>query len=99
MLVFFLHGRMMWRIFPNDLDISFETHFFAAAPGLLLAIMCKNRDPYAPEKLYNWEDEEEDHESSLNAGGGDGGDTRGHFYITAAQAYPVTLSYRRHLLR
>ena len=77
MLVFFLYGGMIWGIFPNDPDISFETHFFAAALGLLLAIMCKNRDPHAPEKHYSWEDEE-DHESSLNAGG-DGGDTRGHF--------------------
>jgi hypothetical protein len=78
MLVFFLHGGMIWRIFPNDLDISFETHFFATALGLLPAILCNNRDPHAPEKLYSWEDEEEDHESSLNAEG-DSGDTRGHF--------------------
>ena len=77
MIVFFSYGGMIWGIFPHDPDISFETHFFAVALGLLLAIMSSNHDPHAAEKRYSWEDEE-DNESSLDAEG-DGSDTRGHF--------------------
>ncbi len=60
MLVFFLYGSMIWGIFPANPDISFESHFFGAISGIILAILLRNYDPYLPEKKYSWEDEEDE---------------------------------------
>jgi membrane associated rhomboid family serine protease len=59
MVVFFLYGGMIWGIFPSQPDISYESHFFGAAIGIVLAILLRNRDPHKPEKHYRWEDQEE----------------------------------------
>ncbi|MCK5662394.1 MAG: rhomboid family intramembrane serine protease, partial [Thiotrichaceae bacterium] len=60
MLVFFLYGGMIWGIFPSKPDISFESHFFGAVIGIVLAILLRNYDPHSPEKKYSWEDEDDD---------------------------------------
>ena len=60
MVVFFLYGGMIWGIFPNEPGISFESHFFGAMIGIVLAILLRNYDPYSPEKKYSWEEDEED---------------------------------------
>jgi membrane associated rhomboid family serine protease len=57
MIVFFLYGSMIWGIFPSEPGISFESHFFGAVIGVVLAIVFKNRDPAPLEKTYSWEDE------------------------------------------
>jgi membrane associated rhomboid family serine protease len=59
LIVFFLHGSMIWGIFPQEARISFEAHLFGAIAGVLLAFMLRNRDPKPPEKRYGWEDGEE----------------------------------------
>ena len=59
MLVFFLYGSMVWSIFPNDPDVSYESHFYGALIAVVLAILCRKRDPALPQKRYSWEDEEE----------------------------------------
>ena len=64
MVVFFLYGGMIWGIFPNKPDISFESHLSGAIIGLSLAVLLRNYDPYLPEKTYSWEEDEEiDHTS------------------------------------
>jgi len=60
MIVFFLYGGMIWGIFPNEAGISYESHFFGAAMGIILAVLLRNYDPHAPDKIYSWEEEEED---------------------------------------
>lgn len=65
MLVFFLYGGMIWGIFPTKPDISFESHFFGAMIGIVLAILLRNYDPYLPEKKYSWEDEEDEEDDSI----------------------------------
>ena len=60
MVVFFLYGGMIWGIFPNEPGISFESHFFGAMIGIILAILLRNHDPNLAEKKYNWEEDEED---------------------------------------
>jgi len=60
MIVFFLYGSMIWGIFPNETGISFESHFFGAMIGIILAILLRNHDPHSPEKKYSWEDEDDD---------------------------------------
>ena len=64
MLVFFLYGGMIWGIFPNDPNISFETHFFGAAFGVSLAFICRRWDPSAAKKRYSWEEDEDADDSS-----------------------------------
>jgi membrane associated rhomboid family serine protease len=58
MIVFFLYGSMIWSIFPQEQGISYESHFFGAAAGVLGALLFSRRDPLQPEKHYDWEDED-----------------------------------------
>lgn len=60
MIVFFLYGSMIWGIFPNESGISYESHFFGAMFGIILAILLRNYDPSIVEKKYNWEEDDED---------------------------------------
>ncbi len=60
MVVFFLYGGMIWGVFPTKPDISFESHFFGALIGTILAVLLRNYDPRPPEKRYSWEEEDEE---------------------------------------
>ena len=60
MIVFFLYGSMIWGIFPGDPGISYESHFFGAIIGIVLAFLLKNHDPQPPQKKYSWEIEQDD---------------------------------------
>jgi membrane associated rhomboid family serine protease len=59
LIVFFIYGSMIWSIFPQEPGISYESHFFGAACGVLAALLFALRDPPPAEKHYEWEDEEE----------------------------------------
>ena len=65
MLVFFLYGSMIWGIFPSEPNISFESHFFGAMIGIVLAIVLRNYDPYSPEKKYSWEEDEDEDDITI----------------------------------
>lgn len=60
MIVFFLYGSMVWSIFPQQPDISFESHFFGALTGIVAAFLFRGRDPLPTEREYDWEGEEAD---------------------------------------
>ena len=60
LLVFFLYGTMIWGIFPHQSGVSFESHLWGAAMGILCAILLHKRDPLPPIKRYDWEIEEDD---------------------------------------
>lgn len=60
MIVFFLYGGMIWGIFPQRPAVSFESHFFGALVGVIMAVLLRNQDPALPEKQYAWEDEDDD---------------------------------------
>ena len=60
LIAFFLYGGMVWSIFPQEPGISYESHFFGAASGVLAAFLFRRLDPLQPEKHYDWEDEAED---------------------------------------
>jgi membrane associated rhomboid family serine protease len=64
LIAFFLYGGMIWSIFPQEQDISFESHFFGAASGVLAAFLFRRLDPLPPEKHYDWEDEAQDDRDS-----------------------------------
>jgi membrane associated rhomboid family serine protease len=70
MIVFFLYGSMIWGIFPNDSNISYETHFFGALFGVILAIVLRKKDPRLKEKKYSWENDalEEDRKDEIEYG-------------------------------
>ena len=58
LIAFFLYGGMVWSIFPQEPGISYESHFFGAASGVLAAFLFRRLDPQPPEKHYDWEDAE-----------------------------------------
>lgn len=60
LIVFLLYGGMIWGIFPQQPQISFEYHFFGALCGVLAAFLFRHRDPMPPEKHYDWEEEDGD---------------------------------------
>jgi len=60
MTIFLLYGSMIWGIFPTKPGISFESHFFGAATGVVLAFLLRYRDPMPPQKKYSWEYEQDD---------------------------------------
>jgi len=55
LIVFFLYGGMIWGVFPQRQNISFESHFFGAAVGVIMAFLLRKRDAALPEKKYEWE--------------------------------------------
>ena len=57
--VFLLYGGMVAGIFPDKLNISFESQLFGAFTGLLLAVLLRNTDPRPPVKKYSWEEEDD----------------------------------------
>jgi membrane associated rhomboid family serine protease len=59
LFVVFLYGSMIWGIFPYDLSISFESHFFGALTGIILAFFYKKEGATFKRKKTQWEIEEE----------------------------------------
>ena len=60
LIVFLLYGNMVWTIFPQEPDISYETHFFGALTGILAAFLFRDRDPLPARKKYDWEGEDKE---------------------------------------
>lgn len=60
LIVFFLYGSMIWGVFPTDPAISYESHLAGAVFGVVLAFVCRDRDPPPPQKRYSWETDEAD---------------------------------------
>ncbi|MGV8095119.1 MAG: hypothetical protein AB2L24_24975 [Mangrovibacterium sp.] len=49
---------MFWGIFPIEASISWESHLWGAASGLILSLYYKNQGPQRTR--YEWEDEQDD---------------------------------------
>ena len=65
MVAFYMYGGMLLTILPLDVEVSFESHFFGAASGAILAYVFRLWDPKPVRKRYAWErrpDELEDME-------------------------------------
>jgi len=54
-IAFSMYGGMLMTIFPTEPDISFESHFFGAAAGVLCAALFHRWDPKTKPKQYSWE--------------------------------------------
>ncbi len=59
LLVVFLYGSMVWGIFPYDWTISFESHFFGAITGTVLAFFYRNEKASFKTEKTQWEIEHE----------------------------------------
>jgi membrane associated rhomboid family serine protease len=57
-IVAFLYGSMFWGIFPLKPGISWESHLWGSASGLLLAYYYRHQGPVRP--VSTWENEPED---------------------------------------
>lgn len=56
LIVFFLHGGMIWGVLPLEPGVSFEYHLAGAAVGLVCALVLQTRDPVAERpRKYAWE--------------------------------------------
>lgn len=55
MIAFYLYGGMVLTILPRDPGVSFESHFFGALAGAILAYLMRNLDPKPLRTRYAWE--------------------------------------------
>lgn len=62
MVAFYMYGGMLLTILPSDPGVSFESHFFGAMSGAILAYAFRNWDPKPMRKRYAWERHSEDDE-------------------------------------
>lgn len=69
MIIFFLYGSMIWGIFPSEPGVSYESHFFGAVIGTLLAFALKKHDPMPEEKKYSWDYETDEEFDDINEAG------------------------------
>lgn len=51
-IVIFLYGGLFWGIFPIDSTISWESHLFGAATGIILAFTYKDQGPKKEERIW-----------------------------------------------
>ncbi|HZL08946.1 MAG TPA: rhomboid family intramembrane serine protease [Prolixibacteraceae bacterium] len=63
-IVAFLYGSMFWGIFPLKPEISWESHLWGSASGLMLAFYYRHQGPVSPKA--SWEDEPDDEDDSLD---------------------------------
>lgn len=60
-IVVFLYGSMFWGIFPLQPEISWESHLWGSASGLLLSFYYRHQGPARP--VASWENEPEEEDS------------------------------------
>lgn len=58
LIVVMFYGGMVWGVFPNRPNVSWEAHLFGALSGILLAYFYRNKIILA-KKYYSWELQEE----------------------------------------
>lgn len=63
-IVVFLYGSMFWGIFPIIPGISWESHLWGAASGLLLAFYYRHQGPARP--VSSWENEPDEEEDEFS---------------------------------
>jgi membrane associated rhomboid family serine protease len=64
-IVVFLYGSMFWGIFPIKPEISWESHLWGAASGLMLAFYYRHQGPVRPVASWENEPEEDEDEASV----------------------------------
>ncbi len=57
LLVIFLYGSLIWGIFPQTTNVSWEGHFFGFFIGILLAILFRKQLPQPAKFRYEIEEE------------------------------------------
>lgn len=62
-IVVFLYGSMFWGIFPIKPEISWESHLWGAASGLLLAFYYRHQGPV--KAVTAWEEMPDDDETDI----------------------------------
>jgi membrane associated rhomboid family serine protease len=64
LLVVFEYGSMVWGIFPVKYEVSWESHLWGFAAGLVLAFIFKKQGLQKEE--YTWEEEDNDSDNETN---------------------------------
>ncbi len=67
LFVVFLYGNMVWHVFPWQRydPISWESHLAGMLVGVALSFVFKNRGPQKPIKVWDDEEDEEDHDDTI----------------------------------
>lgn len=63
MFVALFYGGMVWGMLPGLQEISWESHWFGALSGVIMAIYFRNNTPEPPR--YEWELKEDSDESGI----------------------------------
>ena len=63
-IVVFLYGSMFWGIFPIKPEISWESHLWGSASGLMLAWYYRHQGPARPVSSWENEPDEDDDEQA-----------------------------------
>lgn len=61
-VAFFMYGTMIWSVFPQEPDISYEYHSAGALCGIVCALAFRKWDPRPVVKTYSWEQDMVDEE-------------------------------------
>ena len=56
LLVTFIYGGLVWGILPGAKGISWESHLFGGASGIIVSFIYRKEDPYIK---YDWEKEDD----------------------------------------
>ena len=59
-IVIFLYGSMFWGIFPFKPGISWESHLWGSASGLMLSVYYRHQGPIRPKASWENEPDEDD---------------------------------------
>ncbi len=59
LLIIFLYGGLIWGIFPNKPNVSWESHLLGMVAGLALAIYYRKEGPKPDKSIYDDEDDED----------------------------------------
>ncbi|MCB0770590.1 MAG: rhomboid family intramembrane serine protease [Flavobacteriales bacterium] len=70
LLVVFLYGSFLWGVFPILPRISWESHFWGAASGVVMAVMYRDVPSAVKDPLpIEWDEDEDDEDEDLGNDG------------------------------
>ena len=58
------YGGMVWGIFPEKPDVSWESHLIGAVTGIFIAFAVRKQGPQ-PDKPYQWGEENPEEENGV----------------------------------
>jgi membrane associated rhomboid family serine protease len=68
-IILVFQNGLIWGVFPQDNQVSWESHLLGAVVGIVLAVLYRNKGPQNDsEKHWNEDDQQEDEYKALLEG-------------------------------